>query len=170
MKKLVIASLLAVAAGVAIEPEDNWNAEYTNIEYIDGESFGYYSLGCYIPIPVPQLGTGYRLKEGKYAIDMSININSVIVANAIEAHIKGFYYVNKTDYLGFGSVFGSSFGHARLYSDKLLSYMAPELCIGREYSDHFKEFNLRVPTFVSKNGSKKGRWFPVISFKYGWKY
>lgn len=168
MKKLIIASLLITAA-FAVEPEDDWNAEYVeyqdSADYKESNSFSYVSAGIYLPLPLPTVGIGYRIKEKNQAFDLSVNVATIFVASSVESHIKGLRYFNEKDYFGAGTSFGFSYGGA-YFDHAFVSHISPIITLGREYKDHIKELNLRWPTFTDNGVS----WLPGLSFKYGWKY
>jgi len=166
-----VASILFVKV-IAEEPEESWNPEWVeyedSIDYketVKSKSFSYVSGGIYLPIPLPTIGIGYRIKEKNKAFDLSVNLATVFIASSVESHIKGLHYYNKRDYFGGGTSFGFSYGGS-YFDHAFISHISPLLTLGREYKDHIKELNVRFPTFTSDGVN----WIPAISFKYGWKY
>ena len=168
MKKLLVASLLMIT-GFAAEPEEDWNAEWVeyqdSADYKESSSFRYGSAGIYLPLPLPTVGLGYRIKDKDQAFDLSVNVATIFIASSVESHIKGLRYFNERDYFGAGTSFGFSYGGA-YFDHAFVSHISPIFTLGREYQKHIKELNLRFPTFTSEGVS----WIPGLSFKYGWKY
>jgi len=175
MKKILLASLLTTAAFAVTPQDDDWIPEWVNsdvsesfdnpVDHKESNAFPYISAGVYLPLPLPVIGLGYRIKEKSQAYDLSINLATVFIASSVESHLKVLHYFNNQDYFGCGTSFGFSYG-GTYFDHAFIGHISPLLTLGREYKDHIKELNLRFPTFTSDGVN----WIPAISFKYGWKY
>jgi hypothetical protein len=128
-------------------------------------SFNYVGFGAsailVLPIPIPLLNIGHREKYKKFAIDISLCLNSIIVSNVVGGNVKCLKYLNDT-YMGGGINAGTSFG----YNTPIITSVSPFFTIGKDKQNNFYEFDLSL-IGVSNSGFFIS---PGVSFSYGYKF
>ena len=137
----------------------------TSVTSINDSSFNYVGFGASailaLPIPIPLVNIGHREKYKSVAIDLSLCLNSLIVAHVAGGNVKFLKYLDDT-YMGGGINAGTSFG----YNTPIITSVSPFFTIGQEKQNNFYEFD------ISLIGTSNVGFYitPGISFSYGYKF
>jgi len=160
MKKLLLTALsvLAVSTGYA---------EEVSTTVPEAKSYSYY----YANGLLPTIGVGYRNRiDQTSAIDISVEVSTVVVFSRSLANLKFLNYYNPKNYVGFGLSAGAiswsgldDYGRSKLYSAVLF---APTITKGWESKDSFLEINMYFPTITSVGNTL----IPSFSISKGWKF
>ncbi len=135
------------------------------ITSIDDSSFNYVGFGggalLFLPIPIPGINIGHREKYKSIAIDTSLYLYSLLVANTVGGKVKFFKYLDAT-YLGGGISANTTF----VLANPITIAGGPFFTFGKESKDNFYEFDISLIA-VSNLGISIS---PEISFSYGFKF
>ncbi|NGX36711.1 MAG: hypothetical protein K1000chlam1_01563 [Candidatus Anoxychlamydiales bacterium] len=146
-------------------PQPMLNSQKITHFPINNSSFTYISIGANVtlllPIPVPGVNIGYREKYKSFALDMSLYLNSLIVANAIGGKVKFLKNLSNT-YIGGGITGGTAF----VLDTPIIAGGNPFFTIGKESKNNFYEFDVAI-IGISNLGFSIN---PTFAFSYGYKF
>lgn len=132
---------------------------------VNDSSFNYVGFGggalLFLPIPVPCINIGHREKFNSIAVDTSLYLYSLLVANTVGGKVKIFKYLDAT-YIGGGLSANTTFA----LSTPIAVGGGPFLSFGKESKDNFYEFDISLIA-ISNLGIFIS---PEISFSYGYKF
>lgn len=114
MKKLILLAFL-LAALLSFAEESGYpaaqfapvNEEYDPFDDYEMErsstSFGYYNMKMGpLPIPVPEIGFGYRFHKGSFGVDLGFTGYSIVVVSGAKLSFAPLYYTPADVYFGLG--------------------------------------------------------------------
>ncbi|NGX39987.1 MAG: hypothetical protein KR126chlam1_01327 [Chlamydiae bacterium] len=141
-------------------------------------SFSYWTVGIGpLPIPAFNLGVGARAKKDRFGADVSLNLATVGIVNALRASANGLCYVHQTPsahtYVGLGASVGGIWGFSSLFTGGFEGYFAPNFICGREFLNHEgKRRFFQVEALYPVKGFSSGGWvnFAFFTLKYGFAF
>lgn len=155
-------------------PEYYSSDDYYCPEYDYGvyDAYRYFSVGVGPVVFIPNLGVGYRERHCQLGWDANLSFSSIGYAHQVTGNVVGLYYFDayaqNSPYVGLGllgsGVFTNKKGSA--------ATLSPDFVIGKEfertdYSRHFIEMHIGVPTLVMGKRFNKGLYVPLMYIKYG---
>jgi len=141
------------------------------------DKYGYIDFGVllpplqlfdrYIPIPVPQIGGGFRYQSGMNGVDTNLQIASICVATVIQGSVNWIFYphpnVNHEFYLGIGPKISVEIvRHGELV-------FSPNFILGKQYHSpkgRPRHYQIEVMWPFIINHITYNSLFPAVSFSY----